>query len=300
MDSLRREKSQEDDMRKRKIAGWLLAVVIGAALLPALSQQDEGPILRPKPKPASATLLVMCDLACNWKLDGEVKGRIEAGGSAKAKVELGQHVVVAATEDGADQVKQLSEIKANGQTIVSIELEPVRDARLKAEKEIQAEIEHQERGFFGKAIVNVVSDQAAREQQEKDRQAKERAAQEELDQLIWIDPATGFMWTKHDNGFQLTKWKEAYSYCSTLRLAGFADWRWPTVDELASINNAYGLKGGIQVSGDALIGYKLMKLRKDGGQVIEDWTLYVGSGVRTGNVFSENQNRVLCVRRSGQ
>jgi hypothetical protein len=54
---------------------------------------------RLKAKPAGATLLVMCDLACDWKLDGEAKGLIDAGGSAKAKVEFGQHLVIATTEE---------------------------------------------------------------------------------------------------------------------------------------------------------------------------------------------------------
>ena len=68
---------QLSKMRKGRIPCWILALVIGVAILPALSQQDEGPILRPrKPlaKPAGATLLVTCDLTCNWKLDGVAKG----------------------------------------------------------------------------------------------------------------------------------------------------------------------------------------------------------------------------------
>ena len=76
-------------MKARWWMAWLLA---GACVLVqvagnAAAQQDEGPILRPKKppaKPAAATLLAMCDLACNWKLDGEAKGHIDAGGSAKA------------------------------------------------------------------------------------------------------------------------------------------------------------------------------------------------------------------------
>jgi hypothetical protein len=109
-----------------------------AAALPALAQQDEGPILRPKPQPkpaASTTLLVTCDLACNWKLDGEARGRIEAGSSAKAKVEPGQHIVVAITVDGLDKAQQLVEVKAYGQKVVNLELQPVRILRLEAEQE---------------------------------------------------------------------------------------------------------------------------------------------------------------------
>jgi uncharacterized protein len=124
-------------MKVRQRAMLVLLAAWGLLLPLALAQQDEGPVLKPKakPKPASATLLVVCDLACNWKLDGEAKGHIDAGGSAKVKVELGQHMVVATTEDGIDQVKQISEVKSAEQIVVSIELQPVRDARLKAEQE---------------------------------------------------------------------------------------------------------------------------------------------------------------------
>jgi len=145
-------------MKPRWWAAWMLAGPCTIVLCEgtAAAQQDEGPVLKPKPKPipTSATLLVMCDLACNWKLDGEAKGHIDAGGSAKVKVELGQHIVVATTEDGADQVKQLSEVKSSGQTVASIEFQPVRDARLKAEQEAR--------------------NKAAREQREKEQLERKR------------------------------------------------------------------------------------------------------------------------------
>ena len=120
--------------RARMLAGvCTFTLCIGTAA----AQQDEGPILKPKakPKPAGATLLVMCDLACDWKLDGDAKGRIEAGGAAKVKVGLGQHVVDALTEDGLDQVEQLTKVAEEGQTVLTIKLQPVREARLKADQE---------------------------------------------------------------------------------------------------------------------------------------------------------------------
>jgi hypothetical protein len=261
------------------------------------AQRDEGPILRPK-KPAPATLLVMCDLACNWKLDGETKGSIEAGGSSKAKVQFGQHVVVAVTEDGLDQDQQIIKVQEKGQTAVAIELKPARDVRLRAEQEEQDKAAQKQREKERQA-----QEQAAREQQERDREARERAAQEEVNRLVWTDPTTGLMWTKHDNGFQLTKWKEAYTYCSTLRLADFADWRLPTIDELALINNPWGrnegggaVKGEIQISGIVVIGDKFRKLRKDGVREVQDWSFLFGSGERFEGVLSANQNRALCVR----
>jgi TPR repeat protein len=100
----------------------------------ASAQQEDGPILKPKPR-AAATLLVMCDLACNWKLDGEAKGHMDAGRSAKAKVELGQHILAAVTDDGLDKVEKDIEIKTAGQTIFRVVLQPVRNDRLQAQQD---------------------------------------------------------------------------------------------------------------------------------------------------------------------
>jgi TPR repeat protein len=101
-----------------------------------MAQQEDVPILRPKKpqaKPAVATLLVMCDLACNWMLDSEMKGVIAEGESKKTQVSLGQHLIDAATQDGQDKVEERIEVKASGQVIMHIELQPIRGARIKAE-----------------------------------------------------------------------------------------------------------------------------------------------------------------------
>jgi hypothetical protein len=111
---------------------------MATATVQLMAQQDEGPILRPKKpaaKPTVATLLVMCDLACNWKLDGGAKGHMDAGGSAKAKVELGEHVLAAVTDDGLDKVEKDIEIKTSGQTIFRVVLQPVRNDRLQAQQD---------------------------------------------------------------------------------------------------------------------------------------------------------------------
>jgi hypothetical protein len=131
-----------------------------------MAQQDDGPILRPRApaaaKPAGATLLVLCDLACNWKLDGKAQGRIDAGGSARAKVELGQHLVVAVTVDGADQVKQMSEVKTTGQTVVNFELKPVRDDRIRGAQPAQrAELPAASLPAYRPAIIPASAPQAA-------------------------------------------------------------------------------------------------------------------------------------------
>jgi len=242
-------------MRLLRNQPFLLLVVTallttGAA---SLAQQDGDVtvIIKAKSKTAALpTLLVMCDLVCNWKLDGVAKGHIDAGGSAKVKVESGQHMVEATTEDGVDQAKQPTMVKPTGQTMVNLEFQPIRDARLSAEQdamdkaaqEAQAKIERESRG------------QA--EQEARDRSAQERAAKEEAERQPWTDPATGLMWTKTDNGSSVS-WDQATYYCRNLKLAGHNDWRLPTINELSGIKeneaNAHGvyLKGDLQLELDA-------------------------------------------------
>jgi hypothetical protein len=215
--------------------------VLGAGM--AVAQQDEGPILRPKKppaKPAEATLLVMCDLSCNWKLDGVAQGHIDASGSAKVKVELGQHVVDAVTEDGLDKLESEVESKTAEQTVVRIVLQPVRDARLrseqdardKADQEARDKAEQQARDKADKEARDK-ADQQAREQQENEQKERERATREEA-AGVWTDPATGLMWTKKDSGGKLS-WQHAIDYCHNLKLDGHGDWQLPSVDELQSI-----------------------------------------------------------------
>jgi hypothetical protein len=280
--------AEENEMRKRNRVIWMLAGVCALSLGTAAAQQNEGPILLPKPKPvakpASPTLLVLCDLACNWKLDGETKGRIDAGHSVKVKVELGQHLVVAATEDGADQVQKLGEIKAKGQTVVSIELKPVRDARLKAEQEAR--------------------DKAVQEAQAKaERDAREKAEQEAKYKVaredaagVWTDPATGLMWSKKDNGYDVS-WQQAKEYCRDQQLAGYGDWRLPTMDELQGIydknsdNNIdvgyYRVKGKLQLSG-----WEWSNQGNDSG---EAWSFFFNEGKSYHVSAYSNSTHALCV-----
>ena len=196
-------------MRLLRNQPFLLLVV--TALLTsgvaARAQQDGDVtvIIKAKSKPAALpTLLVMCDLECNWKLDGEVKGHIDAGGSAKVKVEPGQHMVEAATEDGVDQLKQPSTVKPTGQTMVSIELWPIRYARLAAERE-----ERDRAAQEAQANTERETREKA-EQEARENAARERAAEEEAERQPWTDPATGLMWTKQGSGD--VSWPQAVYY----------------------------------------------------------------------------------------
>jgi len=309
-------------MRRRAIAGWAMAAALAVAALSAIAQQDEGPILLPKKpvaKPAGATLLVLCDLACNWKLDGEAKGRIETGGSSKAKVELGQHLVFAATEDGADQVKQLLKVEGRGQTIVSLELKPVRDARLRAEPPARNHAEpppqspQPEPVAPPAQVVKVVPPEPAPEPtpQESAKIARDEAAG------VWTDPATGLIWAKKDNEDYLSQ-PQAEAYCHTLRLAGHSDWRLPRIEELQGISNKgenekkldpesikhmagkVFHRGGEKlpdVKGDIQLSIKYEWSSSKGNSASEFWDFDFYNGKRYSYRADTREGSALCVRK---
>ncbi|MGD0680827.1 MAG: DUF1566 domain-containing protein [Terracidiphilus sp.] len=283
-------------MRGRTTAVWAMAAALIVAAWPAPAQQEEGPILLPKPKPvakpASASLLVICDLACDWKLDGVAKGHIDAGGSAKAKVEPGQHMVVAASEDGADQVQQLSEVQSSEQTVVNIELKPVRDARFRTEQKARDKAAQQARNM----AIQEANNKAAHE-------AREKAALEDAGK-IWTDPETRLMWTKKDNGSDVN-WQKAKIYCRNLRLGGYSDWRLPAIDELSEIYDpkvkvegqmgsgsqaTWHVKGNLQLSG-------WQWSNSQGNASWQAWLFLFANGERYSSpLVGSGLDRVLCVR----
>ena len=52
-----------------------------------------------------------------------------------------------------------------------------------------------------------------------------------------LDTKTNLMWAAKDNGTNI-KWSDAKNYCENYRGGGYTDWRTPTEDELASLNDA--------------------------------------------------------------
>ena len=73
-------------------------------------------------------------------------------------------------------------------------------------------------------------------------------------QATWTDPATGLVWTKQDNGSDVT-WQDASNYCHALQQGASSSWRLPTMQELTGIyddqssGNRYPVKGNLQLSG---------------------------------------------------
>ena len=294
-------------MRVRTIAVGALAAAMMVTVAPGMAQQDEGPILLPKKpiaKPVSPTLLVICDLACNWTLDGEEKGRIEAGGSTKAKVALGHHTVAAATEDGLDKDEKELDIKAGGQTIVHIALQPFRDERLKAEQEARDKAAQEGRDKAAQDARDKAAHQKQQEETAKQEQA--RIAQENSSGLTWTDPDTKLMWTKKDNDNEVS-WTQAVDYCKNLRLEGHTDWRVPTITELSGISTTsvsvacYGdkmkchIKGNIQLSTGRAWGRKTADVAGQIHDFAADQKIW--SEMKK---YEKKLDRTLCVRRSGK
>jgi hypothetical protein len=90
------------------------------------------------------------------------------------------------------------------------------------------------------------------------------SAHETLTRGYWSDSSTGIMWAAKDNGENVT-WGNALKYCQNLNLAGYSDWRLPSIDELQGIYDdsgfiaphpkdvipvlAGGAKGGLLLTG---------------------------------------------------
>jgi hypothetical protein len=287
------------DRNQSRATRWVLAFAMASAAVLAVAQEDNGPILlpSPRPKPApSAILLVVCDLACNWNLDGAAQSRIDAGGSAKVKVGLGQHLVAVATEDGQDKAEKEFDIRTTGQTLVRFDLAPVRDARLKWEQQAREIAAQQMR----QKIAQEAREKAA-------QQARDKAALEDASK-IWTDPATGLTWTKKDNGSDVN-WQKAGNYCRNLRLAGYSDWRLPTIDELSGVYDPSANIEGEQGRGNRASWHVKGKLQLSGYQwsssqgnsAWEAWIFFFSNGTRYSSpLLGSGLDRALCVRGSGE
>jgi hypothetical protein len=128
-----------------RVSGAVRYLFLAIACMPLLAQDLPVPKAKTKPAspapkttkissptqaPSTGTLLVTCDLDCNWKLDGKAKGSLVADDSATETLPLGQHVVVATSMDSKDRSEQEVSIKTGEQTAVIVHLASAREARL--------------------------------------------------------------------------------------------------------------------------------------------------------------------------
>jgi sugar lactone lactonase YvrE len=134
---------------------------------------------------------------------------------------------------------------------------------------------------------------------------------------FWTDPSTGLMWAGRDNDKDVS-WKNAAKYCRDLRLAGYSDWRLPTLAELGIIYdrnvNAPGLSGPDNgpstwhVKGNLfLTGYQWSSERRNddrghpsGYAWFFDFNDGKSNNQPTGFPYSPSFMRGLCVRGSGK
>jgi serine/threonine protein kinase len=115
----------------------------------------------------------------------------------------------------------------------------------------------------------------------------------------WTDPATNLMWTKKDNGRDVT-WQQAADYCWNLQLAGHIDWRLATIEELQGIfvpdskDYGYKVKGNLQLSG-----WDWSSSRENAAGEAWGFDLFHGKRGLIQLGFGSDL-RALCVRRSGE
>jgi len=145
-------------------------------------------------------LLVKADADCNWKLDGQAMEPLKAKEPRGFAVSPGQHRIRAATPDGVTRIRIDVEVD-QGQRFVEILLKDEHDKEL-----------------------------MRRQVETIRKQAEAEAALHPT----WTDPTTGLMWAKTDNGSDVS-WEQASDYCAKSELAGYKDWRLPTIEELQGI-----------------------------------------------------------------
>jgi hypothetical protein len=113
--------------------------------------------------------------------------------------------------------------------------------------------------------------------------------------MVVKDSATGLMWTRNDNGGDMMPLAGAEPYCKKLRLAGFADWRLPTIDELKPLYNAttgsshHFIREPFQLNN----WFVLSSTLTNAGLAYFDFFNGVGVAPAANNV----RNHVFCVRR---
>ena len=223
---------------------------------------------------AGVTLLVTTDMSCKWTLDGHAMGELMPDSSKVVPVAAGEHLIEAATSDGVAVIRTRVLVD-QGQNTLALQL--------KREYKEQLQMRLAE-----KPKAPVCADSGS--------------------PVTWTDPATGLMWTRKDNGSDIN-WNQAGAYCSKLALAGYGDWRLPSLEELQGI---YDPSLSCRKLFDNSVTYAL---HVKGNLILTGWTWSSSEGTHPGHpwtfVFDRAQPqdgfnktftysmRALCVRSSG-
>ena len=86
---------------------------------------------------------------------------------------------------------------------------------------------------------------------------------------VWSDSSSGLMWQNGDDCYH--EWGEAIAYCDSLSLAGYDDWRLPTISELRSIIRGCpdSETGGLCDVSDDCLTWDCLSMFCDGDDCIE-------------------------------
>jgi len=107
------------------------------------------------------------------------------------------------------------------------------------------------------------------------------------------DSDTGLMWQKTNN--ESLEWENAISYCESLNLEGYNDWRMPNIKELISIiNNKYFLNANREFF--QAFNQDLLYWSSTSYSAFEDNSWVVNQRGNTNNELKTNKNFVLAVR----
>jgi Protein of unknown function (DUF1566) len=128
-------------------------------------------------------------------------------------------------------------------------------------------------------------------------QARQQAKQL-FNESVVTDPDSGLMWTRSDNGYDLT-WLEADKYCNDLSLAGLSGWRLPKIEDLERLydpkgGNRYNIRKPFRLSN-----WLVWSSTEKGSD--SAWSFYFNGGRRSSfRMVGSLGYRALCVRRSGE
>ncbi|MFZ1011980.1 MAG: DUF1566 domain-containing protein [Terracidiphilus sp.] len=216
---------------------------------------------------------------CNWKLDGQPMDPLKADLAKVVPVSLGEHLIQAATSDGVTKIRIDAEVD-QGQKMVEIQLKSEHYQELKRQQE---------------------------------ETIRKQAEAEAAVHPTWTDPGTGLMWAKKDNGSDVS-WNQGSDYCTKLRIAGYNDWRLPTIEELQGIDDPSvsiqavfdeGSIVGVHVKGNLkLTGWLWSSSQGDAaGKPSQGPWHFNFEDQKAGDSFGlgfSYSMRALCVRRSGE